>query len=137
MEANTAAERSMASGWEHLRALTGHSGEVNCCAWSPNGALLVSGSDDTTLRLWTREGEPVRTLTGHSHYVFCCAWSPDGALLASGSNDNTLRLWHDPLAKKAVNVPKTDPASSPVAIGKGCHFFLILVFLALILFRYI
>jgi hypothetical protein len=37
-------------------------------------------------------------------------------LLASGSGDNQLRLWHDPLAKKAVRVLKTNPASSPVAI---------------------
>lgn len=33
--------------------LTGHANGVNSVAWSPDGKTLATGSNDTTIRLWT------------------------------------------------------------------------------------
>ena len=38
-----------------LRVLSGHSGWVLSVAFSPDGALLTSGSADHTVRLWNTE----------------------------------------------------------------------------------
>jgi WD40 repeat protein len=60
----------------------------------PRRALLASGSDDYTIKLWeVASGSEVRSLSGHTNYVYSVAFSPDGRLLASGSADYTIKLW--------------------------------------------
>jgi WD40 repeat protein len=77
-----------------LAVLEGHSDCVRSLAFSPNGAHIVSGSDDKTVRMWdAHTGKELAVLEGHSDHVWSVAFSPDGAHIVSGSDDKTVRVW--------------------------------------------
>ena len=81
---------------EITAVFVGHRSGVTSMAYSPNGEILASGSDDTTIKLWDVSTEEIiTTFEGHRSQVTSVAFSPDGAMLASSGAypDNTIRLW--------------------------------------------
>jgi small GTP-binding protein len=97
MSTNKASRRiaKWPNGFKLRRTFKKHAGWIGRIAWSPDGRLLASGSDDRTICIWNpTEGSLVKTLQGHSDTVFCVAWSHDGKLLASSSDDETVILWN-------------------------------------------
>jgi WD40 repeat protein len=77
-----------------FHTLQGHNDWVTSCSFSPDGALLATGSSDAVARLWdTRTFACIRTLQGHTTTVSDCAFRPDGMLLATASDDATVKIW--------------------------------------------
>lgn len=76
------------------RPLHAHDGCVNAVAWSADGALLASGSDDTTVCIWDGEGHLAlrsQLQTMHLANVFGVRFL-DGQSLASCSLDGVVQL---------------------------------------------
>ena len=81
--------------YEERCILQDHIGAVWSIAFSPDGCILASGSNDGSIKLWNVSmDEVLQTLTGHGQAVYSVAFSPDGRILASGSNDETVKLWN-------------------------------------------
>lgn len=89
-------------GVRERNRLEEHGAEVWSVAFSPDGQLLASGSNDTQVLLWNRNGSLHKKLvdysldmTGVSHAdeVTSVAFSPDGHYIASTSRDRTVKLW--------------------------------------------
>jgi len=72
----------------------GHLSTVTSVAMSTDGATMVSGSYDSTLKLWrTSDGALLRTFVGHVGDVRSVAYSRDGSMVASGGSDRIVRVW--------------------------------------------
>jgi WD40 repeat protein len=77
--------------------LIGHTGRVMSVAFSPDGHLLASASQDHSIILWdVATGQALRTLTTHYGAVNSIVFSPDGRMLASASSDGTVHVWGIP-----------------------------------------
>ncbi|MEM6614258.1 MAG: AAA-like domain-containing protein, partial [Cyanobacteria bacterium P01_C01_bin.72] len=73
---------------------SGHQDIVLGVGYSPNGRLIASGSSDTTIKIWQRNGKLLQTIEGHKDTVQDVTFSPDGQTIASGSEDRTIKFWN-------------------------------------------
>ena len=74
--------------------IKGHGGPVMSVALiRPAGQQIISGSTDSTARVWNlANGAAVRSLN-HGGPVVSVASRPDGTFFASASSNNTAKLW--------------------------------------------
>lgn len=114
---------------EQSRSLLGHSGPVYAVSFSPQKNLLLSCSEDGTIRLWS-----LQTWTclvcykGHVFPVWDVQFSPHGHYFCSAGHDRTARLWstdhHQPLRVMTGHFADVDcvtfhPNSNYIASGSS------------------
>lgn len=92
--------------------LEGHEGEVNSVSWDPTGTLLLTSSDDRTVKAWNAfSGDILHDFIDHTKEVLIAKWSGTGActefskyplFIATGSADATVKLF-DPATGQCLH----------------------------------
>ena len=105
-----------------LRTLAGHTSIVTCCTVSRDGTLLITGSNDTTVRLWRlAEEEAYAVLRDSRSEVGAVALSPDETLLAAGNRDGIIRIYNLPYGTPGQGLPDLPGTVTALAFtGDGC-----------------
>jgi WD40 repeat protein len=94
--------KSPASGSTRLREFSGHVGSVSSLGATPDGSFLITGGDDSTIRVWeVHSAKQLRVFQCYQKRdandsgkgVTALAIRKDGKQIASGSNDGAMRLW--------------------------------------------
>ncbi|KAI8998143.1 WD40-repeat-containing domain protein [Gaertneriomyces semiglobifer] len=74
------------------RTMKGHTGDIYCMAAVDGGRMIVTGSLDHSVKLWSIQNlKLVRTMIGHTDSVTCVCARQDW--LFSGSLDKSVRQW--------------------------------------------
>ena len=87
-------------------AVSKHTDQVSCVAYSPNGRHITFGSFDSSIVILDAENGLTlsKLLKEHTAGVVSIAYSPDGRYVISGSFDQTIRMW-DAETGSAVGAP--------------------------------
>mmetsp|Transcript_14587 Transcript_14587/g.57276 ORF Transcript_14587/g.57276 Transcript_14587/m.57276 type:complete len:470 (+) Transcript_14587:15-1424(+) len=108
-------------------SMQGHQEAVLAVRFSPCGRHLVTGSGDTTVRVWDLNTfTPKQTLKGHKNWVLCVEWSPNSRYFATGDMVGALRVWDAETMQCVYSVPKahakyiTSMSWEPLHRNKDC-----------------
>lgn len=79
----------------------GHKGNVDCLGITSDYGIVVSGSDDGTVRVWDFNDKVAKMVfEGHNNCVTNVEVTSDNRFVVSGSDDNTIRVWNLKLMTK-------------------------------------
>lgn len=103
-----------------LRAFEGHAVWVNSVVISDDGAHMLSGSEDKTLKLWDlTTGRLLRTLAGHLAGVNRVAFLSGAPRLLSVSGDSTVRIWNEETGELLASLLAADDGEWIVITPQG------------------
>uniref|UniRef100_A0A3Q1HTN8 Apoptotic protease-activating factor 1 n=1 Tax=Acanthochromis polyacanthus TaxID=80966 RepID=A0A3Q1HTN8_9TELE len=90
-----------------LANLLGHTKTVLHCQFSQNGQMLITSSEDTTIRVWRWQSGECKVLQGHKEQVRCFSLlsnSPNDSRLLSWSFDGTVKVWDTETGEKLQDI---------------------------------
>ena len=72
----------------------GHENIVQSVCISNDSKLIISGSQDNSIKVWDIESKAIiKSFTGHEKRVYSVCITNDTKFIVSGSEDNTINVW--------------------------------------------
>ncbi|MDZ4859590.1 MAG: protein kinase, partial [Candidatus Hydrogenedentes bacterium] len=89
------AESHLTASRRQELAYEAHQDAVTAITCSRDGRLLLTGSEDNTVRMWDRAtGVCIRAFEGHQNSITSVHFTPDAQIAMSSSQDRTIKLWN-------------------------------------------
>nr|CAG8451216.1 2161_t:CDS:10 [Entrophospora candida] len=94
--------------WQNGKRIHTYKGHTDCVRGL---ALLqnigfVSCANDSTLRIWTLDGQCIQELSGHVSFVYSIDVLPSGEII-SGGEDRSIKVWKDSTCIQTILFPAT------------------------------
>ena len=104
-----------------LRSFKGHLGAVRVSTFSPNNTVIMSASDDRTVRGWDIPGDTqLFSFEGHTDYIRSGLVAEDNPdLWLTGSYDHTVRLWDTRVGGSVMTLEHGAPVESLLMFPGG------------------
>lgn len=94
-----------------IAELKGHADAVNSIRFSTDGASLLTGSADKTVRVWKVADSSASGKIETSAAVAAAEWLADEKQIATAGGDGVIRLWATP---EAASLQENAPKAAPV-----------------------
>ncbi|GLB34322.1 putative the coatomer is a cytosolic protein complex that binds to dilysine motifs and reversibly associates with Golgi non- clathrin-coated vesicles, which further mediate biosynthetic protein transport from the ER, via the Golgi up to the trans Golgi network [Lyophyllum shimeji] len=81
---------------EKVAAFEAHPDYIRCLTVHPTASIVLTGSDDMTIKAWDWEKgwKCIQVYEGHTHYIMNLAFNPkDSNTFASACLDRTVKMW--------------------------------------------
>eukprot|EP00771_Trimastix_marina_P000518 gnl/Trimastix_PCT/1539.p1 GENE.gnl/Trimastix_PCT/1539~~gnl/Trimastix_PCT/1539.p1 ORF type:complete len:882 (+),score=353.69 gnl/Trimastix_PCT/1539:197-2842(+) len=108
---------------ERIHAWEAHRDYIRSIAVHPTQLLILSCSDDFTIKSWVFEDDAWRlqqTFEGHGHYVMSVAFNPkDPSVFTSASMDQTIKVWNIKSAVCAYTLDGHERGANTVVFYPG------------------
>jgi WD40 repeat protein len=111
---------------ELVHTLSGHAGEVYKLTWNRMHSLWVSGAEDSTIRTWSLEGDPVATIHARDAVTALCTDNETGYCVAA-SLDLAIRVYDLVAQEVSKAESKTaQPSAAFWCFNQSCRLGLVL-----------
>src|SRR5262245_28688984 len=101
-----------------MLTLQGHTGPVQCVAFSPAEPTLISAGRDRLVRVWDiAAARELRSFPGGKEHLFSLAISPSGKTLATGGLDEDVHLLDFVSGEERWSAPGHFPAVTALAFS--------------------
>ena len=99
----------------HVLKQQGHSNDMTCLSYSPDGQFIATGGDDGRVKLWnTSSGFSFVTFSDHQSGVSAIEFAKQGQIVFSASLDGTIRAYD------LIRYRNFKTFASPVPVQFGC-----------------
>lgn len=71
-----------------------HAQFITCCVYSPSAKVVLTGSEDSEIKIWSLNGGYIDTFRGHAKSVTNLILNPyNSNLVLSSSLDGFVKMW--------------------------------------------
>ncbi len=117
------AKEILTAAESHFQDTGWHKGQVSCVALSKDGRWLVTGGEDTKVKVWDLTTRKVHAdLVGHQAWVRAVTFSEEDKVIVSASLDGVIKKWDADSGKELDTIDKDSERLSQTALSHGGRY---------------